>query len=309
MMFEPFKMPDFYSRPDGRSKTLKDAYVFLRRRDFPDNNIFIFPQGEFSRFKGEILDQQPDAGEMVYPDTRITLIAAVPGISHILPDLFTDQISASLSDDKSPRQGAKNLFAIFDSMFLKMRCRLEWIRDIYAGIFQSHQFIDYLNSIFFVSNDNSTKSDLFSPGFILSRLSRFKGTAGAIQVLLESMTGLKVDAEILGNRKIAIPADSLKGLGDDIRLGENLILGDRFESEKPELSFRFRLGDAEDVPKAIEFCEDHEIHADVRGKALPFYLGRFKTAVDPDSMGIDFVCGNSYLGFSTAMNTDESERG
>jgi hypothetical protein len=307
-MFDPFKMPDFCSRPDGRSKTLKEAYIFLRTRGFPDSDIFIFPQGEFSSFKGEILEQQPHAGEMVHTDARITLIAAVRGTSHILPDLFTDQKTDFFSDDRNPRHGAKNLFAIFDSMFLKMRCRLEWIRDVYAGVFHSPRFVDYLNSVFFVSGNGTDRSDLFDLGFILSRLSRFKGTEGAIRVLLESLTGLKVDAEILGNRKVAIPAGSTRGLGENNRLGENMFLGERFESERSELSFKFRLDGKEEIPTVMEFCGNREILEDVRGKALPFYLDRFETSVDLDSVGIDFTCGSSYLGFSTAMGPDEDER-
>ncbi|UCC80460.1 MAG: hypothetical protein JSW64_03600 [Candidatus Zixiibacteriota bacterium] len=308
-MFEPFKMPDFCSRPGGSSRTLKEAYVLLRRREVPDNNIFIFPQGEFSRFKGEILEQQPHAGDTIYQDSRITLIAAVSGICHILPDLFTDQMSDFLSGEDNPRQGAKNLFAIFDSMFLKMRCRLEWIRDIYAGVYQSSRFIDYLNSIFFVPEREASKSNLISLGFMLSRLSRFQGTEGALRVFLESLTGLKVNAEILGNLKMAIPPDAVKGLGSETSLGEDLFLGDRFESEKPELELSFQLQGPEDVQKAIKITEDREILEDICRYALPFYLGRFETTIDPDSVGIDFTCGNSYLGFSTSMNPGERERG
>lgn len=288
---------------------MKEAYIFLRRQEFPDKNIFIFPQGEFSRFKGEILEQQPHAGETVYQESRITLIAAVSGISHILPDLFTDQMSDFLSGEYNPRHGAKNLFAIFDSMFLKMRCRLEWIRDIYAGVYQSPRFVDYLNSIFFVPEREAGKSNLVSLGFMLSRLSRFQGTEGALRVFLESLTGLKVNAEILGNLKRAIPPSSVKGLGGEAGLGEGLFLGDRFESEKPELELSFQLEGLEDVEKAIKITENREIIEDICRYAMPYYLGSFEIAIDPDSAGIDFACGSSYLGFSTGMNPGERERG
>lgn len=302
-------MPDFCSRPDGSSKTLKDAYIYLRRQNFPDESIFIFPQGEFSRFKGEILEQQPQAGDMVYQDSRITIIAAVSGISHILPDLFTDQKSDFLSDDKNPRYGAKNLFAIFDSMFLKMRCRLEWIRDIYAGIYQSPGFIDYLNSVFFVSDRGAGTPALNSMGFILSRLSRFQGTEAALRVFLESGTGLKASADIMGNLKISIPPDNSKGIGGDTRLGEDLFLGDSFESEKPELELSFRLDGADDIREAIRITEEREVLENISRYALPYYLTRFETTIDPESEGIEFYCGNSNLGFSTVMNPGERENG
>lgn len=308
-MFEPFKMPDLCSRPDGKSRTLKEAYICLRRYDFPDKNIFIFPQGEFSRFKGEILEHQPQPGEMVYPGNRITLIAAVSGISHILPDLFTDQKGDYFSEEKNPRFGAKNLFAIFDSMILKMRCRLEWIRDIYAGIYYSPGFIEYLNSVFFVSDRGAGKSALNSMGFILSRLSRFQGTESALRVFLESATGLKTSADIKGNLKISIPPDTVKKIGDDTRLGEDLFLGDSFESERPELELRFHLDHPDDIQKAIGISEDREILETISKYALPFYLKQFETAIDPESEGIEFKCGSSNLGYGTMMNPVEREKG
>lgn len=308
-MFTPFKMPDFCSRPLGSSKTLKEAYIHLRRREFPDRNIFIYPHGEFSRFKGEILDQRPQAGEMVYPESRITIIAAVSGISHVLPDLFTDQKSDFLSEDKNTRHGARDLFAILDSMLLKMSCRLEWIRDIYSGVYHSSRFIEYLNSIFFIPEGEADKSNLNSLGYILSRLSRFQGTEGALRVFMESSTGLKVSTEIIGNLKLAIPSRDAIGIRDDTRLGEDLLLGDKFESEKPELKLNFQLENREDVQRAIEVSENTEILEDICRYALPFYINRFQTGVDPDSEGIDFACGSSYLGFSTALNTGDGERG
>jgi hypothetical protein len=116
-------------------------------------------------------------------------------------------------------------------------------------------------------------------------------------------------ADILGNLEMAVPPDSPKGLGGESRLGEDLFLGEKFESEKPELKLSFQLDGPEDVQKAIKVKQDREILDEICRYALPFYLNRFETEVDPDSEGIEFTCGKSYLGFSTAMNPGESERG
>jgi hypothetical protein len=307
-MFSPFKMPDFCDRPEGSSKSLKEAYVFLRKQEFPDRNLFIFAQGEFSKFKGEILEQQPMAGETIYPETKISLISSVPGISHIIPDLFVDQRTDFLSDDKDPRQGVKYLFSIFDSMFLKMLCRLEWIRDIYAGVYQSTRFIDYLNSIFFVSEREAAGSDLKSLGFILSRLSRFQGTEGALRVFVESATGLKVNTEISGNQKTPVPSNTLGNLGEETRLGENSFMGEEFEGEKPELKLNMHLERSEDIRKALKVSEDQGILEDIYRFVLPFYIKQCETKVDPQSEGIEFESGRSYLGFNTSLNPLEHER-
>lgn len=307
-MFEPFKMPDFCSRPEGTSKTLKETYVRLRMLDYPDRDIFIYAQGEFNKFKGEMLEQQPQAGEMVYPGERITLVAAVSGLSQIMPDLFTDHIGSSLHDTSNPRHGAKNLFAIFDSMFLKILCRLEWIRDIYAGVYQSSRFVDYLNSIFFIPETRAGKLDYGSQGFLLSRLSRFLGTENALKVFLESVTQLRVDTRILGNLKTSNPDNLSAGIGADSRLGENIFLGDEFESEKPELDICFGLESPEDVKKFLEVTGDQKFLEDVFGAILPYYMKDWKISVEPEREELSFVNGKSFLGVSSALGYGDHER-
>lgn len=308
-MFSPFKMPDFCARPEGKSRSLKDAYIYFRKQEFPERNLFIFAQGEFNKFKGEILEQQPPAGETIYAESKVTLIASVPGICHSMPDLFVDQRTDFMSDDKDPRHGIKYLFGIFDSMFLKMLCRLEWIRDIYAGVYRSAQFISYLNSIFFISEQEEDKTDFNSLGFILSRLSRFQGTEGALRVFLESVTGLKVNTEISGNQKTPVPSGAVKSLGEGTRLGDNSFVGREFESEKPELKVNMLLEGLDDVRKALKITGDREYLENIYRYVLPFYIKRCETMVDPESEGIEFESGRSYLGFNTSLNPAEYERG
>jgi len=307
-MFTPFKMPDFCFRPDGQTKSLKAAYVHLRRMGVPDKDIFIYAQGEFNQFKGEILDQQPQAGDMVLPGNKITLIAAVPGISQMMPDLFTDNLSDYLIDDNNPRHGVKKLFAIFDSLFLKMLCRLEWIRDIYAGVHHSTRFIDYLNSICCVPETGISEFNFNSMGYIPSRLSRFLGTEGGLRVFLEAAIGLKVKTRILGNQEIPAPGDTLAGLGAKSRLGENIFVGDRFEGDKPKLEVSFQLDKPEDVLRAIKIIENKKFLEDMFRLVLPYYVDQCEISIEPTGEEITFVNGNSYLGFSTAINTGESER-
>ncbi|UCE67671.1 MAG: hypothetical protein JSU85_06605 [Candidatus Zixiibacteriota bacterium] len=308
-MYSPFKMPDFCARPEGKSKSLKDAYIYLRKQEFPDRNLFIFAQGEFNKFKGEILEQEPAAGEMIYPESKITLIAAVSGICHTMPDLFTDQRTDFLSANKDPRHGIKYLFAIFDSTFLKMHCRLEWIRDLYSGVYRSTRFIEYLNSIFFISGREADRFNFKSLGFILSRLSRFQGTEGALRVFFESATGLKVNTGISGNQKIPVPSGAVKGLGGETRLGDNLFVGDEFEGEKPELRLNLLLDGSQDVGRALKITEDREFLESIYRYVLPFYIKGCETLVDPESEGIEFESGKSYLGFNTSLSPAEYERG
>jgi len=307
-MFAPFKMPDFCFRQDGQSKSLKAAYVYLRRVGIPDKDIFIYTQGEFNQYKGQILSQQPQAGDMVFPGNKITLTAAVPGISQIMPDLFTDHLSDYLIEDNNPRQGVKKLFAIFDSMFLKMSCRLEWTRDIYAGVHHSSRFIDYLNSICFIPETGIDEFNINSMGYIPSRLSRFLGTESGLRVFLEAATGLKANTRILDNQEIAVPAASLAGLGKKSRLGENTFIGDKFAGEKPSLKVCFQLDKPEDVLKAIKIIENKKLLGDMLRLVLPYYVESCEIAVEPTGEDISFENGASYLGFGTVLNPDECER-
>jgi len=225
-----------------------------------------------------------------------------------MPDLFTDHMSGSLADDGNPRQGAKNLFAIFDNMFLKMLCRLDWIRDIYAGIYHSSRFIDYQNAIFF--NRKSTVDNYGSKSldFILSKLSRFLGTEGTLKVFLETATGLRVDTEILDNQKTPLPDSAITGLGEKSGLGESIFLGENFESEKPKLRISFKLDKAKDVPKAIEIVNNKKLLENVLDLILPYYSNQYEISVEPGDEDINFINGNSYLGYSTALGFGDGEK-
>jgi len=293
---------------EGNSNSLKEAYIKLRRLDYPDKDILIYADGEFNSFKGEILDQQPSAGEMVYQGDRITIVAAVSGICQMIPDLFTDYIGSSLSDVSNPRHNVKNLFAIFDSTFLKMLCRLEWIRDIYAGIYQSRHFVDYLNSVFFAPDSTTDKLDSELTGFILSKLSRFQGTESALQVFLESMTGLKVEIKKANNQRTPVPDSSVVNIGDNCKLGENIFLGEVFEDEKPELNIKFQLNNLEDVQGVIVITRDDQTIKSLLDYILPHYLKKWKITIVPNNEEIGFLSGNSFLGVSTTLNPGYHER-
>lgn len=301
MMFTPFKMPDFVSRPEGQSKTLKDMYIYLRRSGFPEKDLFIRPAGEFSRYKGEILEQHPAAGETVSPGKRIVIMAAVPGISQVMPDLFTDYFGDYTVEDDNPRRGAHDLFAVFDSAFIKMKCRLEWIRDIYAGVYQSGKFLEYLNSIFFMSDMTVNRLGDRSLDFIPSKLSRYIGTESALYVYFESLTGLKINSGISRNHEMPVPGDSVSGLGQESLLGENTFIGQNFEIDKPELSVNLRLQNLEDIPTAVRVAGDGKDLADTMRPVLPYYIESFNVSVEPENEGIEYVQGKSFLGFNTVL--------
>jgi len=307
-MFQPFKMPDLCARPDGKTKSLKEAYIYLRNQGLADKDIFIYAQGEFSSFKGEILDQQPLAGEMVYTDSHIVLHAAVAGICQVLPDLFTDSLSGTLAYDNDPRQGVKSLFAIFDNHFLKMMCRLDWIRDIYAGIYHSSHGADRQNLIFFDTDSLVDEGYADSHSFILSRLSRFQGTQGALKVFLESTTGLIVDISIAENQKTSIPSTSTAKLDQACKLGTNIFLGEDFEGEKPKLKITLKLTKPGDIAKAIAITEDACYFDNVLNFILPYYSDKFEISIKPEAEEMKFLNGNSYLGFSTAIACANNEK-
>ena len=186
-LFSPFKMPAFRSRPAAESKSLKDAYIYLRRKGFPDKDIFVYPVGSFDRFKGEIKGQSPEPGETILPGDEIVLTVNMPGITDIMPDLFIDhheELDAAdlFSGEFSKQAGVRRLFSIFDSFYLKMLCRLEWVRDIYAGLYMSREFIDYFSSLLSLPERNMPEVPSEVVGFVLPKLYHYLGTEGALMV-------------------------------------------------------------------------------------------------------------------------------
>jgi len=307
-MFASFKMPDFSSRPDGQSKSLRDAYIALRRLGFPDKDIFIYPQGEFAKYRGDILDQRPNPGELVSPKDTITLIAAVAGFCELMPDLFTDHSEDFFEEEFNARTGARRLFAVFDSAILKLLCRLEWIRDIYAGIYHSDDFIDYLGALLTVPAAEGGRLDRRRLGFILPRLSRFLGTEGALKVFIESAIGIKADVRIGLPQRFPLPIESVSQLGSHNRLGDEWYLGTRFKAGKPDLSIFLELSNPEIVPGLIPESENWRKLEEILRLALPFYIERFEVTVRPDIDTIRFRTDESYLGLSTVLSDDQDER-
>jgi hypothetical protein len=301
-MFEPFKIPDFSSRPDGLSMSLKQAYIYLRKQDFPDKDIFIYAQGEFDKFKGEIIEQQPQGGDIVYPGNRVTLTAAVAGICEMMPDLFTDHAGRSFADDKNPRLGAKKLFAVFDSAILKMLCRLEWVRDIYAGIDHSSRFIEYINSIFADERLEIDNDSFKSLGFISSRLSQYLGTEGALKAYFDTVIDLKISMEPAANHKVPLPEQHAGSPGAESKLSENIFLGDSFESEKSDVNLGIRFDKQEDIQKTIDLLGDRETLGKLFQAILPFYLEKCDFSIEDDGESAELINGNSNLGFNSRLN-------
>jgi hypothetical protein len=127
-------------------------------------------------------------------------------------------------------------------------------------------------------------------------------------VFLEAAVGLKVKTRILGNQEISIPGNVPAGLGAKSRLGENIFIGDKFEGDKPKLEVTLQLDEPADVLKAIKIVENKKLLEDIFRIVLPYYVDQYEISVEPSGDEITFVNGNSYLGFSTGLSPDESER-
>lgn len=297
-------MPDFSSRPDGSSKSLRDSYITLRRFGLPDKNIFIYPEGEFARYRGDILDQRPNPGEIVNAGDTVTLIAAVPGFCELMPDLFTDHSEDFFEEDFNARTGARRLFAVFDSAFLKMLCRLEWIRDIYAGVYRSNDFIDYLGSLLTIPAPAGGLLDRRRLGFILPRLCRYLGTEGALKVFIEAAIGIKADVRMGTPQQFPLPDISLCPLGSGSRLGDDWHLGAGFKAAKPRLSISLKLDDPNAVTDLIPQSEGRRKLEEILQLALPFYIEQCDLTIEPDIETIMFKTAESHLGLSTVLSND-----
>jgi hypothetical protein len=298
-VYAPFVIPDFKVRPDGASKTLKEAYSFLRTQGFPEKDLFIFPQGEFESFKGEILNQQPTPGEIVSPGERVILIAAMPGICELMPDLFTDHREDFLDDSFTPLGGAKRLFSVIDSAFIKMLCRLEWIRDVYSGISSSAAMVDYIGSLLeFPERKLGWASQDFL-GYILPGLYGYLGTESALGAYINAVTGLPGSTRYGGMQTFPLPESEQNRVGQKGRLGADLYLGAEFKGAEPAFDFSIALDDSRAVESIIPGQPGHSMLRDILSLALPRHEESCSVIVDPRAGDIRFELAASFLGYST----------
>jgi hypothetical protein len=299
--FTPFRMPDFKSRPDGSSKSLKDAYISLRRCGFPDRDLFIYPQGEFGNFKGEIIDQRPDPDEIISSGHRITIVAAVPGICELMPDLFTDHREDIFQEEFNPRGGAKRLFSIFDSAFLKMLCRLEWIRDIYAGIYSSDDMVEYFSALLSLPERGQAGIPREVLGFVLPRLYRYLGTEEALSLYIDIVMGIRNHAFAHGWQVFPLPEQERNALGEKGKLGASLFLGNNFKAAKPMIDIRLLLEDLAEVGEIIPGSDGFKLLRRIIEFAIPCEIEQYKLSICPGPDSIGFQNGASYLGYSTLL--------
>ncbi len=297
--YPPFVMPDFRARPDGASKTLKEAYSFLRTQGFSDKDLFIFPQGEFESFKGEILNQHPSSGEVVSPGERVVLIAAVPGICELMPDLFTDHREDFFDDSFTPLGGAKRLFSVIDSAFIKMLCRLEWIRDVYSGISSSGAMVDYIGSLLDFPERRLGWASQDLLGYILPGLYGYLGTESALEVYIDAVMGLTGTTRHGGIQLFPLPENEQNCLGQKGRLGDNLYLGAEFKGAEPAFDLSLALGESRTVENIIPGGPGHSVLRDILSLALPRHEESCSVIVDPQPGDIRFELAGSYLGYST----------
>jgi hypothetical protein len=305
--FSPFRMPDLRSRPEGKSKSLKDAYVALRSNGFPDRDLFIYPQGEFDNFKGEILDQRPDPGDIVSSGHRVILVAAVRGICELMPDLFTDHREDFFQEEFNPRGGAKRLFSVFDSAFLKMLCRLEWIRDIYAGIYSSDEMADYIGVLLRLPERQMSQIPREVLGFVLPRLYRYLGTEEAMRLYIETVMGIKSDAKAAGWQVFPLPGDRRNSLGGKGQLGTDFLLGDNFKSAKPALDIHLLLEDLAAVRSVIPGSEGSRLLRKMLEFTIPNEIERYSVSLHPNPDNVSFESGASFLGYSTVLHKSREQ--
>ena len=302
--FSSFKMPDFKSRPDGESKPLKDAYIFLRRQNFPDKDIFIYPLGEYNKFQGEIMGQSPDPGDIVSPDDRVILLVNMPGICDLMPDLYTDHSEDFFAEDFDERTGARRLFSIFDSFFLKMQCRLDWIRDIYAGLYLSENFVDYLSSLFSFPEH---EMNILSPeilGYVLPKLYKFLGTEGAMKVYIKAVLGFESEVSFSSLQSIDMPENTFSKLAGRSRLGESMHLGKSGKIPNPELNITIYINDYQSLKEIVPGGNKHQLLKNIIRLCLPYYSEEYNINIKPGSEEISFISGDTYLGYSTIIKSE-----
>lgn len=299
--FTPFKMPNLADRPDGQSNTLKESYICLRRLGFPDRDIFIYPEGEFENFKGEILRQKPDVDELVYPGDKIFIVAAVAGISELMPDLFTDHNDNIFEDEFNTRQATRRLFAIFDSIFIKMLCRLEWIRDIYAGIYPSELLIGHLSELLVMPEQGMQKIPTEVLGYVMPRLYGYLATEGALRIYLQTVMGLSCGCSTADSQWFPIPEQARCCLGKSGHLGEGFYLGDEFKGTSPILNIHLKVEDLADIRKIIPGGEDNEVLNKILRLNLPGQTEGYTINIEPQGENLKFENGQAYLGYSTVL--------
>ena len=222
-------MPEFTSR---RCKFhYLTALNLLEGLGVPLKNIYIKCVGVYENYRGEIRNQEPDAGTDINHDTQITLEVGSSSAVDFLPYQFFYGLQGLRNSDNTWEEKARCLMSPFDAAAIRYEAAT-WFHSLRYefGIIDAEHLKRYLDLFEYTVNDDSSIDDIMLMVSTLPSLNEWGGNPEIVTRILYRL--FKYKTRIIENviSSTPIPEQLQYKLGAKTgRLGYETIVGRSFE--------------------------------------------------------------------------------
>lgn len=297
-------MPNLVS-PQARM-TFVQALLALKQSGVEWENVRLFSSGTFENYRGEVLKQEPKPNTEITPDTQITLWVGFPSLFDALPYQLFFGAKEWHRDTVRLEQRAREFLACFDSSFIRILSRLEYVLLVYNLVFLEKDFCQHFLEAFDFPKDQWEKEEIllwmiFLPTFHLWAGTK-EGTEKVLSAFLQAQS--KIEENIPGENQLPLELRSRLGERSN-HLGQNWLLGKRFS----ECDSTYRINICPISADQIkEFLPNHKKRKKLErilALSTPGQL-RYKVSLKLKQKDKKFSLGkdskNSLLGYATYLN-------
>jgi predicted component of type VI protein secretion system len=234
-------MPNLISKGSDDSLSLESAINLLLDLGIQRKKIQIIAKGGFQRYQGAIIQQVPDAGTPVVPESEVLITVTEVGLYDILPDGFFSSNGALDKEQMELEKGMRNFFGTFDSLLFLTSATLEYIKDVSNLIFYDETLCKSFLHYFGFSSQEWEEKDLLIWRTIMPYAPLWVGTKKGIEMITNTFFGLQTKVIENVSHVNEIPSEYRNRLGaEPFTLGKDSLIGNSFEENYT--TFRLLLG-------------------------------------------------------------------
>ncbi len=222
-------MPDFCNRRFPFHYTT--ALCFLMKLGVDISQVDILAFGEFENYKGEILGQEPEPGQVLTGDTRIRLKVGFQSAVDFMPYQFFYGLAGSERRSSAWEDQAREIMAPFDSAVIRHNAAAEYQTLKYnLGVIDKKQVADFLQLFNFeLAGEGSGDEKSLIWASLMPFFHYWAGSAALTETALELIFGFKFQIVENVGGEFEIPQEVHYHLGAPSgRLGRETILGKKF---------------------------------------------------------------------------------
>ncbi|UCG61912.1 MAG: type VI secretion system baseplate subunit TssG [Candidatus Zixiibacteriota bacterium] len=218
------------------------------------DRVDILAVGEYSNYKGEILSQEPAAGEALGPTTRVTLNVGFPSAVDSMPYQFFYGLHGITPSTGAWEDAARNLMAPFDAAVIR-HYALAKLRDLQsnlglAEIADLRRFLELFD--FSLEDHASDVREAVVWASVFPAFSDWSGNPTLVCRVLRALFGYEFRIRENTPSRHEIPKScraTLAGASD--RLGKGLVLGKSFTDYDSGYEVIISGVSVEDVPELL----------------------------------------------------------